>query len=322
MSTREIWIVAETRKGSLTKVSRQLLGAARNLAAQKELGVVAILPASDQAQADELAQLAATVIWLNQTELSRYEATRRVDALAQLIEKRGRPFAVLAGSSSAANEFMPRLAARFQSGYASNCVDLRWEGEELAVRRPVYGGRAYEELALSQSPAWATFRPGAFELPDNLPSPGQVEQVTIDLPESNRPDVGELKVGADQELELSEAARVVAGGRGLGEPDNFELVGQLAKVLQAAIGASRAVVDAGWRPHSEQVGKSGKTISPELYIACGISGAVHHTLGMNTSKVVVAINSDPEATIFKHADYGIVGDAIEILPALTEALKS
>ncbi|MBW1810838.1 MAG: electron transfer flavoprotein subunit alpha/FixB family protein [Deltaproteobacteria bacterium] len=322
MTAREIWIVAETRKGSLTKVTRQLLGAARSLATQKELSVVAVLVAGDQAQADELAQLAANVIWLNQAELSPYEATRQVDALGQLIEKRGRPFAVLAGSSSAANEFMPRLAARYQSGYASNCVDLRWEGEELAVRRPVYGGRVYEELAFCQTPAWATFRPGAFDLKKKLASPGQLEQVTIDLPESNRPLVGELKIGAIQDIELSEATRVVAGGRGLGEPQNFELVEQLAQVLQAAIGASRAIVDAGWRPHTEQVGKSGKTISPELYIACGISGAVHHTLGMNTSKVVVAINSDPEATIFKHADYGIVGDAIEILPALTEALKS
>jgi electron transfer flavoprotein alpha subunit len=322
MNCNEIWVIAETRKGQLTRSTCQLLGAARKLANQKDFGAAAILIGGEQAHADELAQKIPLVLWLKGPRLEPYEAARYLHAIWQLIESRGRPAAILASASAAGLEFMPRLAMRCASGYASSCVDTWWEETELAVRRPVYGGRAYEELALLTEPALVTVRAGAFPIPENLSVPGKVETVSIDLPENVGLTLVERKSTTSGKKDLSEAVCVVAGGRGMGSPENFKMLEALADVLDAAVGVSRAVVDAGWMPHDQQVGKSGKTISPELYIACGISGAIHHVLGMNTSKVVVAINKDPNALIFENADYGLVGDILEVIPVLTNTLKS
>jgi len=322
MNCNEIWVIAETRKGQLTRSTCQLLGAARKLADQKDLGAAAILIGGEQVHADELAQKSPLVLWLKGPRLEPYEAMRHLHAIWQLIEFRGRPAAILAGASAAGLEFMPRLAMRCGSGYASSCIDIWWEKTELTARRPLYGGRAYEELALLTKPALVTVRAGAFSIPENLSVSGKAETISIDLPENVGLTLVERKSTTSGKKDLSEAVCVVAGGRGMGSPENFKLLEELADVLDAAVGVSRAVVDAGWMHHDQQVGKSGKTISPELYIACGISGAIHHVLGMNTSKVVVAINKDPNALIFENADYGVVGDILEVIPILTNALKS
>jgi electron transfer flavoprotein alpha subunit len=322
MTCNEIWVIAETRKGHLTRTTRQLLGAARKLAEEKNFSAAAVLVGGEESHADELAQKVPLVLWLKGPGLEPYDAVRHLHAIWQLIESRGEPEAILANASASGLEFMPRLAVRSGAGYASYCIDAWWEGSELAVRRPVYGGRAYEELVLLKKPALLTVRPGAFSIPENLANPGKIETLSIDLPGDLGFNLVERKSTSLGKKDLSEAVCVVAGGRGLVAPENFKLLEELAEVLDGAVGVSRAVVDSGWRPHDEQVGKSGKTISPELYIAFGISGAIHHVLGMNTAKVVAAINKDPEALIFKNADYGLVGDALEVIPALTEALKT
>jgi electron transfer flavoprotein alpha subunit len=298
--TNEIWVLCKIKDGQPTRTSKQMLNAAGALAAEKDLAPVKIVLGGEP-----------------------YEATRHLAALGQLIDSRGKPWAILAGAGANDLELMPRLAARLRTGYAGSVVGLRWEGDRLAAKRPVYGGRAYEEIAFVQTPALVTVRPGAFSQPGELDPPETMgmETVAIDVSQSPGPVVLEQEATASTAEDLSEASRVVAGGRGMGTAGNFKLIEELADALGAAVGASRAVVDAGWRPHDEQVGKSGKTICPELYIACGISGAIHHVLGMNTAKVVVAINTDPEAPIFKNADYGLVGDALKVVPALTQALK-
>jgi electron transfer flavoprotein alpha subunit len=293
--TGEIWVLTESQEGQPTRTSRQMQSAAAALAAEKDLKALAV-----------------------ELKGEPYEAGRHLAALGQLIESRGKPLAILAAAGSSGLELMPRLAARLQCGYLASVVDLRWEGDQLAARRPVYGGRAYEEVACTKTPALVTVRPGALSVTGET---GPLETVGVDAPPVPGPAVVEQQATTATGLDVSEAARVVAGGRGMGGPENFKLVEDLAGALGAAVGASRAVVDAGWRPHDEQVGKSGKTICPQLYIACGISGAIHHVLGMNTSKVVVAINTDPEALIFKNADFGLIGDALQVLPALTQALK-
>jgi electron transfer flavoprotein alpha subunit len=321
MTGNEIWVIAEVRSGQLTRSSGQLLGAARKLAAEKGFSTAAVLVGGEEAHAVELTQKVPVVLWLKGIGLESYDVVRYLFALGQLLETRGYPVAILAGAGAAGLEFMPRLAVRCGVGYASYCVDAWWEGTELAVRRPVFGGRVYEELALTKEPALLTIRPGAFSIPENLPQPGQVETLTIDLPGDPGLHLVERKSTSTGKKDVSEAVCVVAGGRGMGSPENFKLLEELAVVLDGAVGVSRAVVDSGWRPHDEQVGKSGKTISPGLYFACGISGAIHHILGMNTSKVVVAINKDPGALIFENADYGVVGDVLTFIPALTEALK-
>ena len=290
----EIWVLMETKDGQPARTSRQIYGAAVALSQEKNLTPVAFVLQGEP-----------------------YEATRHLAALGQLADSRGKPRAVLASASADGLELMPRLAARLDGAYAASAVDLRWEGDQLAARRPVYGGRAYEEFAFVRTPALVTVRPGALAAQE----PENIETVTVEAPPVSGPEVVEQQATAAAGKNVSEAARVVAGGRGMGEAGNFKLVEELADALGAAVGASRAVVDAGWRPHDEQVGKSGKTVCPELYIACGISGAIHHVLGMNTAKVVVAINNDPDAPIFENADFGLVGDALQVLPALTQAIK-
>jgi len=322
MPINEIWIIAEIRKNQLTRFSSQLLGAARNLAEQKNIEVLAILMGGEPHHAEELAQKSPKVVHLNDPRLEPYDATKYLHAMWQLIESRDLPFAIITGASAAGLEFMPRLAIRCNTAYASYCHDIHWEGNELVVKRPVYGGKIYEELAIVKNPAILTVRPGAFAIPENLPAPGTIEIFNVTLPEQPGLHFIEKTSTTSSKLDLTEALYIVAGGRGMGSSDNFKLLEELAQALNAAVGCSRAVVDSGWRPHDEQVGKSGKTVSPELYVACGISGAIHHILGMNTSKIVVAINKDPEAAIFKNADYGLVGDALEVIPAFIDALKS
>jgi electron transfer flavoprotein alpha subunit len=292
--TDEIWVLVEIKDGQPTRTSRQMCAAASALANEKGLKPVAI-----------------------ELQGEPYEAARYLTALGQLCESRGKPRAILAAASARGLELMPRLAARLDGGYAGSVVGLRWEEDQLAAKRPVYGGRAYEEVALVRTPALVTVRPGALAAGE----PEGMETVTVEAPPVPGPVVVEQQTTAAAGKNVSEAARVVAGGRGMGDAGNFKLIEELADALGAAVGASRAVVDAGWRPHDEQVGKSGKTICPELYIACGISGAIHHVLGMNTAKVVVAVNTDPDAPIFENADFGLVGDALQVLPALTRALK-
>jgi electron transfer flavoprotein alpha subunit len=321
MTVDEIWAVAEIRKGRISRTTYQLVSAARSLAGEKGLSPAVVLCGGDGSLAEELKQHCPLVLHLDSPDLEPYEATRHLDALSALMDSRGKPAAMLAAASASGLELMPAVAAGLGVGHASSCVKVWWEGSDLAARRPAYGGRVYEDLAFNTTPAVLTVRPGAFPMADPLPEPGRVENVPAALPERPRPTVTNQTETAAGGRDLVEAVRVVAGGRGMGEAGNFKLLEELAEVLDGAVGASRAVVDAGWRPHDEQVGKSGRTISPELYLAFGISGAIHHVLGMNTSKVVVAVNTDPEAPIFQNADFGLAGDALQVLPALTEALK-
>jgi electron transfer flavoprotein alpha subunit len=191
----------------------------------------------------------------------------------------------------------------------------------VLVRRPVYAGKVYATVGFRKGPAIVSLRPNVFAV-EETGQTAAVEDLAVAFDEADfRSAVKEVAETAQGKVELTEASTVVTGGRGLGSPDNFKVRDDLAAVLGAAVGASRAVVDNGWRPHSEQVGQTGKTVSPNLYIAIAVSGAIQHLAGMRTSKVIVAINKDPDAPIFKAATYGVVGDALEIVPALTAHLK-
>ena len=321
MASKEIWVLAEVRGGGVTRGSLQILGAARALAAGGGCEALAILTGGDDGVAGVLSEHAPAVLRLDGPGLEPYEATRHAAALADLVKTRGEPMVVLAPASSTGLELVPRLAALLGAGYLSSCVALSWDGGALVARRPVHGGKAYEDVAFTARPALVTARPGGFPMPEKLAARGRIEIVPIALPDRLGFEIVARRSTAAGRQDVSEAKRVVSGGRGMGDAAKFALIEELAAALDAAVGASRALVDAGFRPHSEQVGKSGKTISPELYVACGISGAIHHTLGMNTSKVVVAINSDPEALIFKSADFGIVGDGAQVVPALAAAIR-
>jgi len=214
----------------------------------------------------------------------------------------------------------PRVALRLDAGLASDCIALRSEGGEIIATRPVFAGKALLDVRISTPVKVFTLRPNTFDAAEES-GDARVELRTVPLEGADLvTTVLEMKVAAGRP-DVTEADIIVSGGRGMKGPEHFQLIERLADALGAGVGASRAVVDAGWRPHDEQVGQTGKTVSPSLYIACGISGAVQHLAGMSTSRYIVAINRDKDAPIFQIADYGIVGDVFEILPALTEELK-
>jgi electron transfer flavoprotein alpha subunit len=223
-------------------------------------------------------------------------------------------------ASQMGKDLAPRIAVKLEAGLASDCVSLNVENGELIATRPVYAGKALVDVRVTTPVKVYTLRPNVFTA---TPGGGDaaVESVTVPLdPADLTTTVRDITVAAGRP-DVTEADIVVSGGRGMKGPEHFALLESLADVLGAAVGASRAVVDAGWRPHDEQVGQTGKTVSPTLYIACGVSGAVQHIAGMSSSKYIVAINKDKDAPIFQLADYGIVGDVFEVVPEMTTRLK-
>jgi electron transfer flavoprotein alpha subunit len=270
--------------------------------------------------ADELgAHGADRVHVFDQAELAAYATEPYSRAVAQVIGQ-AKPQAVLVPFTAQGKDLAPRVAARVGAGLVSDCVALAVKDGRLEARRPMYAGKAYATVRWVGEPQLATLRPNVFAL--GAPDPArkaEVAKATVDA--ASRARVKEVKATASGKVELTEAQIIVSGGRGLKGPENFHLVESLAAALGAAVGASRAVVDAGWVDHQYQVGQTGKTVSPTLYVACGISGAIQHLAGMSSSKTIVAINKDPDAPIFKVANYGVVADVFELLPRLTEAAK-
>jgi len=243
-----------------------------------------------------------------------------VNAVLAAIEQL-KPQVVFFSASLLGRDLAPRVAAKLGVGLASDCTALHVVDGKLQVTRPVYAGKALITVDFASEPNLATLRPNVFT--PNQTSAGTeapVEELTFEAG-SARSVVKEFRETAGGKIELTEADVIVSGGRGMKGPENFKILEELAELLGGAVGASRAAVDAGWRPHSDQVGQTGKTVSPNLYIAVGISGAIQHLAGMSSSKVIVAINKDPEAPIFSKADYGIVGDLFEVVPALTEEIR-
>jgi electron transfer flavoprotein alpha subunit len=243
------------------------------------------------------------------------------DVLADIV-RRTDPAVVLMSASFRGRDLAPRLAAKLGAGLVSDVTGVEVvEDGRLRITRPIYAGKAIARVVEKSRPQMATVRPNVFPVPPPDPSrTAQVEEVEAEVGDI-RAIVREVVQTATGRVELTEADIIVSGGRGMGGPENYALIRELADVLGAAVGASRAAVDAGWRPHSDQVGQTGKTVSPTLYIACGISGAIQHLAGMKSSRYIVAINKDPEAPIFKVADYGIVADLFTAVPLLTEEFR-
>ena len=249
----------------------------------------------------------------------RYSALPFVSALAKKIEAE-KPDLVLLGATLNGRDLGARLAARLGRAYAADVTDVRAAGNALELDKPMYAGKVRAKLRLDL-PAVVSVRPGAMPLKEGAEAP-QVEKIDADASAEKLTFVKLAATAtATKRVSLSEARVVVSGGRGLKGPENWHLVEELADALGGAVGASRAVTDAGWRPNEEQVGQTGKTVTPDLYVALGISGAIQHLAGMTSSKVIVAVNKDPDADIFKIADYGVVADVMEFVPAFTEAVK-
>ncbi|MDR1573972.1 MAG: electron transfer flavoprotein subunit alpha/FixB family protein [Clostridiales Family XIII bacterium] len=320
-----IWIIIEQNKGEIRKVSLEILSKAREIADKAGEPLVAVAAGSGIAElAAKIAPYGADkVILIDDEKLANYTTGAYTSALNKLI-KREEPRAVLLGNTALGKDLAPRLAQRLGVGMASDCTGAETgEGSLLSFKRPVYGGKAFAEIAANTEPVLATIRPNTFPLaePDATWSPEVVNE-TADIDAADlRAVVKDIAIAVSARPELIEADIIVSGGRGMKGPENYKILEDCADVIGAAVGASRAAVDAGWIEQKFQVGQTGKTVSPTLYIACGISGAIQHLAGMGSSKVLVAINKDPEANIFTLADYGIVGDLFEIVPLLTEEFK-
>ncbi len=315
-------IFAEQRDGKFKKSSLETVRAARGIADQMGASCVALVAGEGvEAIAGQLGAYGAQrVIAVDQADLARHSGTAVAKVIAGIAQQEGATLVFLPASAMG-KDLAPRVAAKLGAGLASDCVALAVEGGEIVATRPVYAGKALLDVKVKTAVKVFTLRPNVFTATAGTES-AVVERRTFPLaPGDFLSRVTEMRVGSGRP-DVTEADIIVSGGRGLKGPEHFALIEGLADVLGAAVGASRAVVDAGWRPHGEQVGQTGKTVSPTLYIACGISGAVQHLAGMSSSRYIVAINKDKDAPIFQVADYGVVGDVFEILPELTGQLKA
>ena len=320
----EIVVFVEVRDGIAKKSSLEAISEARRWADQQGWKVAALIvgnPAED-AVAKVSQYKPDKILLVNDSLFTDYSSQSYSAALAEAVRQEG-AHTVFASATAMGKEVIARTAAKFQTSVLADIVSLEWQNGWKA-KRPVYSGKAYAEVQTREgSVAFLSLRPNVFSKAQQDPAAKpEVTPLTVSIQaEEIKARVVEIEKAVSETVELSEAEIVVSGGRGLKGPENFHLVRDLAKALGAAMGASRAVVDAGWVEHQFQVGQTGKVVSPVLYIACGISGAIQHLAGMSSSKYIVAINKDPEAPIFKIADYGIVGDVFQVLPALTEEVK-
>lgn len=321
-----VWTWVEQQDGQGANVSWEALGLARALADELGEDVVALAfgPGAAQAVEDAIQRGADTALICEDGTLADYRVEPYASLLSSLAAERS-PSLILAGATTRGSDVMAAAAVDLEAGLISDVVEAGLEDGRVVATTPVYSGKLIATVTIPEpgdAPRLMTVRSRAFPLPEaDASRSGNVETVEPVLGED---EIAAKVVGFEStsgEVSLSDAAVVVSGGRAVGGPEGFEPLRELAEVLGAAIGASRAVVDAGWISYEHQVGQTGKVVSPDLYIACGISGAVQHLAGMRTSRVIVAINKDPEAPIFNVAHYGIVGDMFEVVPALTAALK-
>jgi electron transfer flavoprotein alpha subunit len=314
-------IVAEQRDGALRKISFELASTARKLADQSGDEVSAILlGAGIEGLAAELGKYGVDKVFVgDNAALEPYVTEAHAAATAKII-KDNDPAIVLFGASVQGKDLSARVAAKLAGGLATDCTDVKIDGGNLVAIRPMYAGKCFGEVVFNTAPAMASLRPNVFPAAENAKAAAVTKvDVAVDAPKSK---VLEVQKDTSGKVDLTEANVIVSGGRGMKGPEGYAILEELADVLKGTVGASRAAVDAGWRPQKDQVGQTGKVVSPNLYIACGISGAIQHLAGMSSSKCIVAINKDAEAPIFTKADYGVVDDLYKVVPELTAVCKT
>jgi len=318
-----VWVFIEQAGGEVKGVGHELLGEGRKLADElgEELAGVLIGNGVEEMASEVFASGADKVYLVEGPEYDHYNTEAYTVAFVDLIQK-FKPAAILVGATNDGRDLGPRVAARVRTGLCADCTDLSIDPETRLVlwTRPAFGGNIMADILCPEHrPQMGTVRPKVFKKPaQDMNRTGELVKVASKVKiEDLKVKLIEILAVCTSNCKLEEADIIVSGGRGLNKPENFAAVEALAEVLGAAVGASRAAVDAGWKPALHQVGQTGKTVGPKIYIACGISGAIQHLAGMSSSDTIIAINKDPDAPIFKVADYGIVGDVLEVLPLLT-----
>lgn len=323
---KRVGVVVELGDGEIKPVSFEVLHAARTLADSMagQVDAFCLCDHEPPRAGDLIGYGADRVLVLKHPRFRMFTAEAWRTALEPVVRHHN-PVAIFFAATNHGKELAASLAAKLEVGLATDCIGIGpWEGNEFRVRRPVYAGKAHATLVFHPpGPHILSLRPNVFRGPGPDPArTGEIERVDAEFSSAELVlQIKQVVKEAGEHLDITEARVVVSGGLGMQGPENFKLLEDLARVLGGAVGASRPVVDNGWRNYSNQVGQTGRTVSPDLYIACGISGAVQHLAGMSSSKCIVAINKDPNASIFSVADYGIVGDALEVLPLLTAEFK-
>lgn len=325
---RGVWVFAEQRSGELLNVGVELLGEGRKIADTLEVPLTAILLGKDVDDiANSLVKYGADkVIYADHELLELYNTDGYTKVICNLIEE-NKPEIMLIGATNIGRDLGPRISSRVHTGLTADCteLDIDMENRRLMQTRPAFGGNLMATIICpDHRPQMSTVRPGVMSKAKyNEDNKGEINKFTPELNENDiKAKVLQVVKGQKAKVQLGESQIIVSGGRGLGEGKGFELVNELAEKLGGVVGASRATVDAGWIEHSHQVGQTGTTVRPDLYIACGISGAIQHLAGMQESKIIVAINKDKNAPIFEIADYGIVGDVYDVLPELIKSLDN
>jgi electron transfer flavoprotein alpha subunit len=322
-----VWVFAEQRRGVLAPVTAELLGEARRLAESLDVKVAAVLLGDGVAHLGEaLLTAGADKVYVAEHPLLRDFLEETYAAVVTELAGKYQPEIILAGATYLGRAFIPRVAAALTTGLTADCTAFGIDPEKrlLLQTRPAFGGNIMATIITPRTyPQMATARPGVFKpAPPRAAAPGEVVRVEpACLSSPPRTRFVEMVAEIKERVPLNVAEVIVAGGRGMKEARHFKLLEELADLLGGAVGATRAAVDAGWIPYAHQIGQTGKTVSPRLYIACGISGAAQHLVGMQSSDVIVAINKDPQAPIFQVADVGLVGDLFEIIPALIQEIK-
>jgi electron transfer flavoprotein alpha subunit len=315
---KKVLVLTEAKDGKLRNVSFEALTAARQAAEGGEV-LAAFFGSFTPVYEQEIAAYGADKLYITETEaLSMYTSDAYTQAFCQLIDQ-VQPDVILMGHTGMGKDLAPRVAAHLGIGLISDCTALEMHGGTLVFTRPIYAGKAFQKKIFTKGTIFATLRPNNFEM---------IEAPAALVKETFQPEIKDIRTVIKEvikktsgSIDLSEAKIIISGGRGVKSADGFKVLEELAAVLGAAVGASRGACDADYCDYSLQIGQTGKVVTPDLYIACGISGAIQHLAGMSNSKVIVAINKDPEAPIFQVADYGIVGDLFEVVPLLTEEFK-
>lgn len=315
----KVLAIIEQREGIIKKISFETISVGLSLAKDLNMEFEALAIGSEIEGLADLGNYGAEKIThLKNHDLHNFSSSAYSDLISNFA-KESDVKVLIFGNTSFGNELAPRVSVKLNSACIVDCVNLNVESGEVVATRPVYAGKAFIKSKLNSEVKIFTIRPNVFKAEQTASHNPEIKVVEITNPNLRTKVVSYKK--SEGKLDVAEANIIVSGGRGMKGPENFHLIESLAEVLGAAVGASRAVVDAGWRPHNEQVGQTGKTVSPSLYVACGISGAIQHLAGMSSSKYIVAINKDKDAPIFSVADYGIAGDVFEVLPVLTEEIK-
>jgi electron transfer flavoprotein alpha subunit len=317
-----VWVWIENRDGEIIAISKEALGVGRRVADELGQPLTALVFGHNvNGVADAAFNLGAdAVLGADDETLATFRVEAYGPLLVQLVQER-EPAVVLAGKSTRGNDLLAWTTADLDAGLVGDAIDVAVEDGTVKITRPVYAGKLLSTTFVTEGTQFVSLRSRAFAAAAETGNSGEAEWVDTAVSEADIPTKVTGFESKEGTVSLTDASIIVSGGRGVGGPDGFEPVRELAQVLGAAVGASRATVDAGWIPYDHQVGQTGKTVSPDLYIACGISGAIQHQAGMRTSKVIVAINKDGDAPIFKLARYGIVNDLFKVLPALTEEFR-